>query len=29
MTVLLSLAHSVLLMNKFDNILVRDINSVE
>lgn len=29
MTVLLSLAHSVLLMNKYDNILVRDINSVE
>ena len=29
MTVLLSLAHSVLQMNKFDNILVRDINSVE
>lgn len=29
MTVMLSLAHSVLLMNKHDNILVRDINSVE
>ena len=29
MTVLLSLAHSVLLMNKHDDILVRDVNSVE
>ena len=29
MTVLLSLAYSVLLMHKHDNILVRDINSVE
>jgi len=29
MTVMLSLAHSVLLMNKYDNLLVRDINSVE
>ena len=29
MTVMLSLAHSVLMMNKYDNILVRDVNSVE
>lgn len=29
MTVAVSLAHSVLLMNKHDNVLVRDLNSVE
>ena len=29
MTVLLSLAYSVLLMHEYDHILVRDINSVE
>ena len=29
MTVAVSLAHSVLLMNKYDNVLVRDIESVE
>jgi len=29
MTVQLSLAHSVLNMNKYDNVLVRDTNSVE
>jgi len=29
MTVAISLAHSVLQMNKYDNILVRDLASVE
>lgn len=29
MTVAVSLAHSVLLMNKYNNVLVRDLNSVE